>query len=94
MSDVEDERAVQVAHVLHGVRLADADDQPCDHCRTVICTVCCVPYLYKNLCLACFDKQREIDEQNDQYDDVDEDHDRVNDAYNQPSPTWKYWKRT
>lgn len=48
------DRAAQVAHVLHGVRAADAGEPGCALCNTFLCTACVVDEIY---CTACYERE-------------------------------------
>ena len=87
------ERSAQVAHVLHGVRQADADELSCVVCGIVLCPTCLIQYTFDDYCRPCY--RREEDNAYERQNEVwERERERVNDAYNQPSPTWKYWKHT
>jgi len=91
MSDVAHDRAAQVVHVLHGDRQADGDERSCVECGRVICAVCRVQYTFEDYCETCV---REHEQARYDLERDDDWRDHVNDAYNQPSTVWKYWKRS
>lgn len=77
--DDPEQRAAQVAHVLHGIRLAGDDEHGCLDCNTVLCAVC----NYGERCAACC-AGTQYD--NDYYDPPVETHD-TSQLY------WRDWKR-
>jgi len=89
----EPDRSAQVAHVLHGIRQAGEGESACEDCNNVVCEVCRVQHTFEYVCQRCFDYRNERYDTRDE-DDIQDYRDRVNDAYNQPSILWKYWKRS
>jgi hypothetical protein len=85
-SSNSEERAAQVAHVLHGMRPADAGETGCAVCNTLLCDVCTHHDIF---CAACADEQdreyqQEMDYARREWEQAE--HDR------KPPSEWHVWR--